>query len=83
MEMKNTLKKVLAVVVLVAMAFTLTACGDNQEKAYKKANKLLNDGKYEMPPRHLISSEAMRMLRKCPCMPERRPRPRAATMKRP
>ena len=47
MEMKNTLKKVLAVVVLVTMAFTLTACGDSQEKAYKKANKLLNGGKYE------------------------------------
>ena len=48
MEMKNTLKKVLAVVVLVAMAFTLTACGDSQEKAYKKANKLLNGLSYHI-----------------------------------
>ena len=39
-------KRILALLMLIAMAFTLVACGDSQEKAYKSASKMLDEGKY-------------------------------------
>ena len=39
-------KRILAMLMLIAIAFTLTACGDSQEKAYKSASKMLDEGKY-------------------------------------
>ena len=39
-------RRILAVLMLIAMAFTFTACGNSQEKAYKSASKNLDEGKY-------------------------------------
>ena len=39
-------RRILAVLMLFAMAFTFTACGNSQEKAYKSASKNLDEGKY-------------------------------------
>lgn len=39
-------KRVCALLMLLAIVLTLGACGNSQEQAYKKAGKLLDDGKY-------------------------------------
>jgi hypothetical protein len=43
----NKLRKVLIAALLIALAFCLTACRESDESKYNRANKLLNEGKYD------------------------------------
>ena len=42
----NKAKRLMAILLMIAVAFTFTACGDSQKKTYESASNLLNKGKY-------------------------------------
>ena len=41
------MKKILAAVLLLALALCLTGCGESSEAKYSRAEKLLGEGKYD------------------------------------